>query len=122
MPRFVVLEHDHPFLHWDLMLEVGDTLRTWRLLELPALDRAIPAEPLGNHRKMYLDYEGRVSGERGTVKRCDSGIFEWERDEPERVVVRVEGQRLGGTASLVRDSSGRWSFLLTVPSALSPSP
>src|SRR5437879_2020084 len=31
MRRFVILEHDHPQLHWDLMLEAGPALRTWRL-------------------------------------------------------------------------------------------
>ena len=31
MPRFVILEHDHPSLHWDFILEVGEVLWTWRL-------------------------------------------------------------------------------------------
>ena len=26
MPRFVILEHDHPEVHWDLMLEAGASL------------------------------------------------------------------------------------------------
>ena len=35
MPRFVILEHDHPVVHWDLMLEAGEALRTWRLAAPP---------------------------------------------------------------------------------------
>ena len=35
MPRFVILEHDYPELHWDLMLETAGALRTWRLLRPP---------------------------------------------------------------------------------------
>ncbi len=27
--RFAILNHDHPFLHWDLLLEDGDRCRTW---------------------------------------------------------------------------------------------
>ena len=27
MPRYVILEHDHPVLHWDLMLEAGGVLQ-----------------------------------------------------------------------------------------------
>ena len=27
MPRYVVLEHDFPTLHWDLMLEFGSVLQ-----------------------------------------------------------------------------------------------
>ena len=54
-------------MHWDLMLDTGETLRTWRLE--PALPGVIRAEPLGNHRRAYLDYEGPVSGNRGSVQR-----------------------------------------------------
>ena len=31
---------------------------------------------LPDHRKHYLDYEGEVSGDRGTVSRIDSGTYE----------------------------------------------
>src|SRR4051794_8490712 len=55
MPRFVILEHDHPVLHWDFMLEVGDVLRTWRLAAPPAAGMTVPAEPSFDHRKLYLD-------------------------------------------------------------------
>ena len=98
--RFVILQHDHPFLHWDLMLEAGDVLRTWRLLEEPALGKIVAIEPLGDHRKMYLDYEGPVSGGRGQVQRRDAGSMAWRTDEPERVVVRLQGTRLAGDAVL----------------------
>lgn len=111
MPRFVILEHDHPFLHWDLMLEAGDVLRTWRLLELPEPGCPVRAEALGDHRKMYLDYEGSLSGNRGAVKRWDAGTFEWERQEDEHLTMRLEGRALRGVASL-RRLAGEWSFVL----------
>jgi hypothetical protein len=77
MPRrFVILEHDHPFLHWDLLLEEESSARTWRLLRKPCLGEPIAAEPLPDHRQMYLDYEGLVSGDRGTVKRFLAGTYE----------------------------------------------
>ena len=77
MPRrFVILEHDHPFLHWDLLLEEEYSARTWRLLRKPCLGEPIAAEPLPNHRLMYLDYEGVVSGDRGTVKRFLAGTYQ----------------------------------------------
>jgi hypothetical protein len=96
--RFVILEHDHPFLHWDLMLEVGEVLRTWRLLEAPAAGKRIAVESLGDHRKAYLDYEGSVSGGRGVVRRWDQGEVEWLEAGPERVVVRLRGGRVSGDA------------------------
>jgi DNA polymerase ligase (LigD)-like protein len=94
--RFVILEHDHPFLHWDLMLEAGKVLRTWRLLTEPVMGMAIAAEPLGDHRKMYLDYEGPVSGGRGQVRRWDAGMLEWKVDSAERTVVQLKGTRVKG--------------------------
>jgi hypothetical protein len=117
MPRFVILEHDHPFLHWDLMLESGDVLRTWRLRAKPQASPPlavlqVSAELLGDHRKAYLDYEGPVSGNRGHVKRWDAGTFAWETDTADRVVVRLQGQRCAGTAILERNPAGEWQFLL----------
>ncbi len=77
MPRrFVILEHDHPFLHWDLLLEEEYSARTWRLLRKPCLGEPIAAERLPDHRLIYLGYEGVVSGDRGSVKRFLSGTYE----------------------------------------------
>ena len=82
MPRrFVILEHDHPFLHWDLLLEEECSARTWRLLRKPCLGEPIAAEPLPDHRLMYLDYGGVVSGDRGSVKRFLAGTYQPMSDQ-----------------------------------------
>ncbi|MCA9049310.1 MAG: hypothetical protein KDA89_11315 [Planctomycetaceae bacterium] len=73
--RFVILEHDFPFLHWDLLMQEGDALASWRLLKPVAKQCWIPAELLPPHRLMYLDYEGPVSGGRGSVRRTAAGTF-----------------------------------------------
>jgi hypothetical protein len=112
MPRFVILEHDQPTLHWDFMLEAGDVLRTWRLTAPPAVGQQIAAEPSFAHRPLYLDYEGPISGGRGFVKRWDAGTFRWEADERDRVVVRVDGQKIRGSVSLTKASAGAWFLAL----------
>ncbi|MEZ6057528.1 MAG: DNA polymerase ligase N-terminal domain-containing protein [Planctomycetaceae bacterium] len=76
MPRFAILFHDHPEPHWDFFLEVGTSLRTWRLAALPAAGLTIAATPLANHRQEYLTYEGPVSGDRGSVERVAAGKYE----------------------------------------------
>jgi len=96
MDRFVILEHDHPFLHWDLMVEAGEVLRTWRLLQEPGLGKEVDAEPIGDHRKAYLAYEGPVSGGRGSVRRWDAGTIEWLVNGAERIVVLLHGERMKG--------------------------
>lgn len=110
MPRYVVLEHDHPDLHWDFMLEAGATLRTWRLGAPPELGQSLPTEETFPHRRLYLEYEGPVSGGRGSVKRWDAGIFTWDL-QGKTVAVVLKGQRLRGRAVLERHSAGDlWRF------------
>src|SRR5690242_15495503 len=76
VPRFVILEHDYPERHWDLMFEAGPVLKTWRLAGCPRPGGvAVEAEESFDHRPIYLDYEGPVSGGRGTVTRRDAGDF-----------------------------------------------
>ena len=108
MPRFTVVAHDHPYDHWDLFLEAGPVLRTWRLV--PRLEPDIPTtvEPTPDHRLHYLDYEGPLSGGRGNVARVDAGTFNWESDEPDRIVVELAGTFLVGRLTLSR-SNGGWS-------------
>jgi DNA polymerase Ligase (LigD) len=114
MPRFVVLEHDHPVLHWDLMLETGAVLRTWRLAEPPLPDKAIAAQALGDHRPFYLDYEGPVSGGRGVVKRWAAGTYDTLRESAD--LIEVRGLYLGKVATLrlTKVDSENWLFSLSI--------
>ncbi|MCG6155579.1 DNA polymerase ligase N-terminal domain-containing protein [Rubinisphaera margarita] len=116
MPRFVILEHDHPFLHWDLMFEAGTVLRTWRLtrplgsnpapsehdLHRTAEVTRIPAEELPDHRMHYLDYEGPVSRNRGSVKQVESGWFHLLSATADCWELRLEGNHASGFVSLNR--------------------
>ena len=107
MPRFAILTHDHPTLHWDLLLENGSSCRTWRLLKAPDTPGDIPAETIADHRLMYLDYEGPVSGDRGTVTQWDAGTFEWIVDRTDVVEVRLMGCKLIGFAQI---EGAAWRF------------
>ena len=114
MPRYVLLTHDHPFPHWDLLLETGEVCRAWRLLEEPGCNREIAAEPLPDHRRLYLDYEGPVSGNRGSVERWDSGTYSTVSESAAALVVRLNGQRGLGVGQLTSASDGvRWLFQAT---------
>lgn len=105
LPRFVLLEHDYPQLHWDFMLEDGDRLLTWKLLEDPAVlvfqqlklsGVSVKSALASDHRLVYLGYEGPVSGGRGWVKRFDYGAFDWiQKDYPE-IQVKLRGEKLKG--------------------------
>jgi DNA polymerase Ligase (LigD) len=108
MLRFVLLEHQWNGTHWDFMLEVetGGSLRTWAFDELPRAGRDLSARALVDHRPEYLDYEGAVSGGRGSVQRVDRGTYERLVWEPDVVLVRLRGTHLIGEFALRRAVSG----------------
>ena len=108
MPRFVILRHDHPELHWDLMLEANVALRTWRL-PAPPTSQPTAARALGDHRLAYLDYEGPVSGNRGEVKHWDAGVYEMIEQSATSWVVRLLGQRWRGTLTLTLLCDQDWA-------------
>jgi hypothetical protein len=85
--RFVLLHHLMPAhaerkSHWDLMLEQGEVLLTLALQALPqslppGATAVIEAQRLPDHRRYYLDFEGEVSGGRGTVRREAAGRLDF---------------------------------------------
>ena len=113
----VILRHDgqpgyQRGLHWDLMLEWSKALRTWALAQEPVPDLPVMAEPLPDHRLMYLDYEGPISGNRGTVSRWDSGEFDLDVESPLLLIVALVGDRLRGRVVIQRseDVNHEWQF------------
>jgi hypothetical protein len=112
VPRFVILDHDHPHQHWDLMLEVGPCLRTWRLPQLPQPGQLLSIEQSFDHRLVYLDYEGPLSENRGTVQRWDCGTYELVRMEDPCLVIRLSGLRIQGQLQLRQVDQLHWTLCL----------
>ena len=109
MPRFVLLRHECPPSmgkpsHWDLMLERDGVLLTWSLEALPRAwggdgasptqedDSPLAATRLADHRIAYLDYEGPISGDRGSVTRVDRGEYEVREETDVEIRVRLRGE------------------------------
>lgn len=109
MPRFVILEHDQPRLHWDLMLETGSVLRSWRLEKPPACGERIVALALFDHRPIYLNYEGPIQGDRGRVIRWDNGTFTGDGTNEKEIVVYLTGERLRGLLCLLHGNGDDWN-------------
>jgi len=116
MPPFVILHHQPPAgdargEHWDLMLRHADALWTWALVEPPSAGRPIAADRLADHRLAYLQYEGPLSGNRGTVSRWDAGHYELLAQGPALVAVRLHGKQLAGLLTLTADprTGQRWA-------------
>jgi len=115
MPRTVVLRHDHPDSshHFDWLFEPGGTgpadpdarvLITFRLATPPhtALGETLAATRLPPHRRLYLDYEGPLTGERGTVRCCDRGELELLEEGKHGLTALLSGDLLRGKIRLTR--------------------
>ena len=92
------------------MLENEAALRTWRLDREADAGGIIDAPPLADHRLAYLDYEGPVSGGRGSVARWDHGGYRILAESTRIVEVMLQGNRLKGRAVLALRHPGGWSF------------
>jgi hypothetical protein len=100
--RFVIQEHrTSEGTHWDLMLERAGALKTWSLESEPPDTGPFEIRAIQHfdHRLLYLDFEGEISGGRGSVRIHDGGAFEAEWSG-ERVRLKLFGQRLFGEFEL----------------------
>ena len=115
--RFVVLIHDEPGggRHFDLMIEQGGALATWRFPT--ALEQAaaspISMERLSDHRLHYLSYEGPISGNRGSVTRYDEGECRVVSQDDRKWIVDFGGRRLAGMYQLLRADAASQSWSLS---------
>lgn len=99
--------------HWDLLLEQGAVLWSWRLPQLPHGSTSVSAERTPDHRLLYLDYSGPLTGDRGIVERRDGGELEVHAWSEQEIRGRLHGRDLHGEFHLVRcDSYNRWSFAI----------
>jgi hypothetical protein len=118
MSRFTISFHDCPDdqprpSHWDLFLEEEGQLRTWAIAQEPMPNVELLAEQLSEHRLAYLEYEGPVSGNRGTVTRWDYGEYERIEATNDRLVLEMSGTRCAGRLQLTRDAERpqRWRVI-----------
>ena len=102
--RFVVQRHDRATddVHYDLMIEAGEKLATVQLEVAPDGEETRGVRSF-DHRRVYLEYEGEVSGGRGVVAIWDQGQVTDIAGDPTqaRYEARFAGEKLTGTYELV---------------------
>jgi hypothetical protein len=114
--RWVVLHHvGVPAPHFDLLLELrpGAPLASWRAPRWPLGDHA-PLEAAVDHRALYLDYEGPVSGGRGEVRRVDGGALAALTVRDGLVEATLDDRRV---LTLRRADAASWVGALTAAAA-----
>ncbi len=108
MPRFAILEHRWNGIHWDLLLERGETLATWAIDAPLTPGPGQPARALPDHRLVYLEYEGPISGGRGEVRRVAEGTYSERFWAPGAVDLTLSGDTVSGELSLRESDAGGW--------------
>ena len=117
MPRFAILRHDAPQgLHFDFLLETGDVLKTWALPRPPEPGSEMACEALPDHRPLYLDHEGPISGGRGSVSRWDRGTCEIVYQDESKWEIDLAGQRLSGRVTIQRSPENLRQWHFSIPS------
>ncbi len=110
-PYFVIQEHTRPEgVHWDLMLQLGDVLRTWRLSVPPEQiqNEPIPAEKIADHPLRFLSYEGPVQNNTASVKIADRGSFKLLEQTEKEISFETAGQILKGKFQLQLQQNNLW--------------
>lgn len=114
--RFVVHRHQASHLHWDLRLEMDGVLKSWAVPKEPPLETGVRrlAVQVEDHPLEYASFEGRIpEGEygAGTVEIWDSGSYELQKREFNKIELAFQGERLKGGYVLIYTGSKNWLFL-----------
>lgn len=110
---FVIQKHYSTHFHYDLRLEMHGTLKSW------AIPKGLP-EKIGvkrlameteDHEMGFANFEGEIpegTYGAGMIKIWDSGEYEMEENEGNRIVFRLKGKKVHGDYCMERTEKGRW--------------
>ena len=116
LKRFVIQKHTRAGgIHWDLMLEAGDVLETYRVTLPPAKLVQLSSEStiavkIGDHPHKFLTYEGPVNQGKGQVTMADRGEYEVLDKGPALKKLCFKGTILKGNFTLTQTAGNKWQF------------
>ena len=102
--KFVVQKHQKESepTHWDLMLESGEVLETYRV-SLPPEDwgnKPVEAVKIFDHPLKFLSYEGNVNKGKGRVEIADCGTYRLIEKDENQQRISFAGKLLRGEYQL----------------------
>ncbi len=113
--RFVIQRHTREGQgHWDLMLEQGDCLQTYRL-ELPPeklAQQRSSAVKIFDHPLKFLTYEGPVNKGKGSVEISEAGTYQIIGKTENEIQLQFDGKIVKGRFSLRLIEGDKWQFSL----------
>jgi bifunctional non-homologous end joining protein LigD len=112
--RFVIQRHtrDGERPHWDLMLENGTVLETYRVCLPPEdwCDKPAEAVRIFDHPLKFLSYEGSVNKGKGRVEIADCGTYRILKRDDKRQLLEFAGNVLNGKFVLSQIKNAEWKF------------
>ncbi|MHC4172274.1 MAG: DNA polymerase ligase N-terminal domain-containing protein [Planctomycetota bacterium] len=116
--RFVIQKHTRGNnVHWDFMLQLGESLQTYRLDKAPeeVLHQTANAVKIFNHPLKFLTYQGPVNKGRGNVRPTEAGTYQIIHQEHNRIELDLSGQILKGKFTLIHIKNDDWQFTRDSP-------
>ena len=108
--RYVILHHvDIAEPHFDLMFETlpGSDLATWRSQIWP-IEESTSVTRLRDHRRFFLEYEGVLSEQRGTVHRFAEGECDVDVGEADAITIRIINGTTPTALRISKISDNQW--------------
>jgi len=109
--RFVIQEHSTATsVHWDFMLESGNTLKTYRLDKSPEdiLQCSANAVKIFDHPLKFLTYQGPVNKGQGNVCIVEAGTYKMLQNKHGLMKLNLNGQILKGKFILTHTKGNDW--------------
>jgi DNA ligase D-like protein (predicted 3'-phosphoesterase) len=106
-PVYLMHEHHSRSHHFDLRLEMDGVLRSWAVPKGLSMEPGVRrlAVQVPDHALSYAPFEGEIpegSYGAGKVDVWDRGSFELLETSPDKLVVKLKGERIRGVYHLVR--------------------
>jgi len=113
--RYAVLHHTQvKNAHYDLLVELtpGGNLACWNADCWPPEKHPRPITRIADHRRIYLEYQGPISGDRGMVRRIAGGSCRVHRCGPKLLVIELNDNL---RIQLEEIAEGDWRMSLASP-------
>jgi DNA ligase D-like protein (predicted 3'-phosphoesterase) len=113
---YVIQKHAATHLHYDLRLEMDDTLKSWAIPKEPPIELGVRrlAVQVEDHPITYATFQGTIpEGEygAGAVEIWDRGTYKLMDRKEDKLVLEINGEKLRGSYVLVRlKSKQNWLF------------
>ena len=111
--RFVIHKHTRgKDVHWDFMLQLGETLQTYRLDKAPeeVMHQTANAVKIFNHPLKFLTYQGPANKGKGNVQLIEAGTYQIIHQKHNRIELNLSGQILRGKFTLIHIKNDNWQF------------